>query len=635
MSSTSTSAFGRLGLATVAGIFVVLVVVTNSTLTGMRLDLTENRLYTLADGTQNILESIPETVNLYLFYSDKATGDLPYLRTYSARVRELLEEFAERADGRLAVHVLDPVPFSEEEDRAAGFGLQAISLGNSVDPVYFGLAGTNSVGDEEIIGFLDPSKEAFLEYDVAKLVHTLSAPDKPVVGLLSSLPMETGFDPQTQQMRQPWIVMSQIQQLFEVRSLTPDMTVVDDDIEVLMVVHPKSLSSEATYAIDQFVLGGGKLLLFVDPFSETDMPAPDPGNPAAAMMASRASALPDLLSAWGLEIPDGLAVGDEQFALTVGGAGQRPLRHIGLIGLSADVMDDDDVVTAGLDTVNFGYPGHIVVSDEASATVTPLVTTSQFAGTLDTARLAFLSSPDMLRDGFSVAGSAFVVAARISGELGTAFPGGAPVAVPDAAPPASDSGADSTSAGDGHLSSGTANIVLVADTDLLTDRLWAQAQNFFGQRIVTAFASNGDFVINALDNLAGSNDLISIRAGATYTRPFDRVQDLRREAENQFRDTEQQLQQQLRETETKLGELQANREDASAMILTAEQEAELDRFSAERLKIRQELRQVQRSLDQNIEGLGTLLKVMNIALVPLLVFLLSMVLLMTDRRRGS
>ncbi len=177
--------------------------------------------------------------------------------------------------------------------------------------------------------------------------------------------------------------------------------------------------------------------------------------------------------------------------------------------------------------------------------------------------------------------------------------------------------------------------MLVADTDILTDRLWAQAQSFFGQQLVTAFASNGDFVINALDNLIGSNDLISIRAGATYTRPFDRVQELRREAENRFRETEQRLQRELQETEAKLGELQANREDASAMILTPEQEAELDRFSEERLRIRQELRQVQRSLDQNIENLGTLLKVINIALVPLLIFLVSIVLLVTGRRRSA
>ncbi len=181
----------------------------------------------------------PEPINLYFFYSDRATGDVPQLRTYAGRVEETLREFAQYADGNLNLTVIDPLPFSEDEDRAAAFGLQAINLGNTPDPIYFGIAGTNSIGDNEIITFLDPSKESFLEYDLAKLVHTLSNPKKSVIGLLSGLPITAGFDPQTQQMRPPWVIAEQMQQLFELRTLPNELATVDEDVDVLMLVHPE------------------------------------------------------------------------------------------------------------------------------------------------------------------------------------------------------------------------------------------------------------------------------------------------------------------------------------------------------------------------------------------------------------
>ncbi len=613
---------GRFSLLLLAAVFLLAVTVVNLSLRGLRLDLTENRLYTLSEGSHAVLAKIDEPINIYFFFSDKATSGIPALRSYAERVRELLREFAQQAGGKLIVAEIDPVPFSEEEDRAAAFGLQPMTIGGVGDPIYFGIAGTNSVGDEQVIPLLDPSKEAFLEYDLAKLIYTLANPDRPVIGLLSGIQMTAGFDPTTRQMSEPWIITTQIQQLFELRTLPTDLESVDEDVDVLMIVHPKALGDRALYAIDQFIMRGGRALLFVDPYSEADRTAPPvPGMPAAG----GSSDLNRILGAWGITIDPETVIGDDRYALAVTGFGNRPVRYLPLFGVDRAGLDPQDVITAGLRNINFGFPGYIEVADDAAAEITPLVRSSDLAGPIPGASLTFLQDPDALRDSFAPTGKRYILAARIQGELPSAFPEGPPP-LPDSEP---------ADVGTGHLASsrGPVNLVLVADTDLLTDRLWAQVQSIFGQRLTTAFASNADFVINALDNLSGSSELISIRGRATYTRPFTRVEDLRREAEARFRATEQALQQQLQDLETRLTELQASREDGGSMLLSPEQQAELERFQAERLRIRKELRQVRRELDQSIEELGTWLKIINIGLMPLLTALLGILVLAVRRRQ--
>ncbi len=615
--------YGRIGLGALALVFIAGVSLSNTVLRGFRADLTENDLYTLSAGTVRIVGGIAEPLNLYLFFSDRATASVPYLRTYAARVREMLEDFAARSGGKLRLTVIDPLPFSEGEDRATEFGLQPIRLGNSIEPIYFGVAGSNSVGDDEIIPFLDPAREAFLEYELAKLVYTLANPRKPVIGLLSSLPMTAGFDPLNPQASQPWVITRQIRQFFEVRSLDAAIERIDDDIRVLVLVHPRGLPDTALYAIDQFVLGGGRLLAFIDPHAEMD--PGDPANPAA-QFGGKASQLDRLLEAWGVRIDTANAVIDDRYALTVSGGDGLPLRHLGVIGLDDQAMDPDDVITAGLGMVNMAFPGHITRTTAAGPEFAPLIRSSGSAALIGTERLLFAADPAGLREGFAPAGEPFVLAARLGGTPQSAFPGGLP------APPGSQDDAPA-----GHLAEARApvNIVLVADSDMLSDRLWVQSRDFFGQRVDTAFANNGDFVINALDNLLGSSDLISIRSRATFSRPFHRVEDLRRRAEARFLVTEQRLQEELQETDNRLAELQANRTDRGGAILTAEQQTEIARFQARRLELRRELRQVQRGLDESIERLGMRLKLINIGGVPLLIVLGGLVALWQRRRRAA
>lgn len=620
-------AFAALAILAVG--LVAAVVVSNTLLQGVRIDLTENNLYTISEGTENILESIEEPINLYFFFSDVGTADVAGLRTYANRVREMLTEFEAAAGGQLVVTEIDPQPFSEEEDRASQYGLQAVTLGPLSESIYFGLAGTNSVGDEETIAFFQPDKESFLEYDLAKLISALATPKKTTVGLVAGVSMTVGFDPQTQQMREPWVVTEQARQLFELRTLAAGFDRVEEDVDILWVVQPKALPPASVYAIDQFVLAGGKAIIFVDPLAEIDAAA-QPGMPPGMAMA-QGSDIPELFEAWGLEFSANEVVADDRYALTVRAGDGRPVRHLGLIGIDAEAFDTEDVITATLSNMNFGVTGHFTTADDSPLTLEPLVTSSSEAALLPADRFRFLADPGTLADEFEPTGKRYVLAARASGELQTAFPDGPPPVEP------TDDGVPTAPRAE-HLAASTApaNLILVGDVDVLSDRLWVQVQNFFGQRIPTAFANNGDFAINALENFSGSADLIRIRSRATAARPFTTVEALRREADAQFRTTEQQLQAELSDTEARLEELQSARaDDATALFLSAEQQAELDRFIDRRTEIRQELRAVQRNLNRDIENLGTRLKVMNIGLMPLLVIIAGVVILLGRRSRAS
>jgi ABC-type uncharacterized transport system involved in gliding motility auxiliary subunit len=593
-------------LAVLALLFVAAIVLGNNLVRGARLDLTERGLYTLSDGTRQVLGDVDEPLNLYFFFSDHTTQELPQLqplRVYSQRVRELLEEMAAESNGKIKLSVIDPLPFSEEEDRASSFGLQALPLGTTGETLFFGLAGTNSTDGQMVIPFFQPDKESFLEYDVTKLVHSLVTTTKPVVGLLSSLDMGPGFDPATRQMKQGTAIYSSLQELFDVRVLNAEATSkIDAEIKTLLLVHPKVLSDELQYAIDQFVLRGGNLLVFVDPNAEIDTSGNDPNNPSAAMFANKSSDLAKLFGAWGVEYDPSKVLLDGRYALTVGSPSGQPVRHLAILGLSKGAMNQDDIVTAQLGSVNVQTAGAFRSKKDAPMTLEPLLQSSGEATLVDVERIKFTPDPAMLFHEFQPSSEHYVVAGRLKGKPKTAFP--------------ERSGAE-------HLAEAKndVNVVVVADTDVISDRLWVQVQPFLGQTIMNAFANNGDFVVNAVDNLTGSSALISVRGRATSARPFKTVEDLRRAADDRFRRKEQELNQELAETERKLNELQRGKSDESSLILSPEQRAELDRFQKEKVRIRKELRQVRRQLDADIESLGTRLKLLNVVAVPLLLTL--------------
>lgn len=605
--------YSSAGLLLIALAFLAFNMVSGLALTNARLDLTEQKLYTISDGTRQILGELDEPINLYFFYSDKSAKDLVVLRNYARRVEEMLKAYAQAADGKIKLHIVDPEPFSEDEDKAAEFGLQAVPAQQGGDAIYFGLAGTNSVDDHQVIPFFPLDQEEFLEYEVSRLVQSLAHPQRPVVGVLSGLPLNGGFDMQTQQPSSPWMVMEEIRQLFQIESLKPDVDQIPDKVSVLLLVHPKNLSEQTQYAIDQFVLRGGKLLAFVDPWSEADHAMPMPGEMGGE---GKSSDLPALFKAWGFEMLPGKVLGDGAYAMSVSmGQGERPARHPAWLTLPRQALDPSDVATANLETLTVATAGILRPLEGAKTHFVPLIHSSEYAMPFDAQRFAMLRNPQELMGELNPSGDRYTVAARISGPAQSAFPDGI------------------EGRKDGLKSADNINVIVVADTDMLTDRMWVQVQDFFGQRVPQPWADNSAFAINALDNLSGSEALISVRSRGRFTRPFTVVEDLQRQAEARFREQEQALKQRLSETEEKLASLQ-NQDPAKALELTPEQQATLQQFMQEKLRIRKELREVNYQLNADIEKLGRTLKFINIALVPL-VLTLGVLLLWAWRRRRA
>ncbi len=603
--------YSSTSLALLALMFLAVTMLSGAFLTSFRLDLTENRLYTLSPGTINLLASIEEPITLEFYFSEEASRDLPMVRNFSRRIQELLDEMAQRADGGLEVRRIDPRPFSEQEDRAALLGLEGVPVGPGQESLYLGIVGSNRVDGREVLPFISPAREAFLEYELARMIYILSQPERPRVGLLSDLPLRGEMDFRTGQPGEPWAVYEEIDELFELEWIEPDATDLSDNIDLLILVHPRQLSETLLAAVEDFALSGGRLLAFLDPFAETD-PGPDPGDPTGAQTADMYSTLEPLLSAWGVNFsPDDFIV-DQGLALQVNlQQGQPPVRHPAILGLTPSVMDSEDVITADLEAINMASVGWFELTEGSPLTMEPLLTSSRSAGPLPTERLRFLDDPASLADEFGPTGDHFVLAGRVSGEVEAVL--------------AENNG--------GSPRRGRIDAILVGDADFLADRYWVQRQRFFGQTLLEPFANNADFVINAIDNLLGNADLISIRTRATSNRPFELVEDLRRSAEQSLRATERRLESELAEAEQRINELQQARPDADLSVLTDEQQAEIDRFIARRLEIRQQLRQVRRDLDRDIEALGTRIKIVNIVLMPLLVT--AFALYMAWRRRRA
>jgi ABC-type uncharacterized transport system involved in gliding motility auxiliary subunit len=599
-------------------LFLAFNILIGAGLKSMRVDLTQSGLYTLSKGTLNLLADLKEPIKLRLYFSKKLAPDASGLIAYEQRVQELLEQYVARAHGKLSLEVIDPQPYTDDEDKAAGYGLQGVPVTSGGEMLYFGLAGTNSTDQEESIPFFQESKEDALEYDVTRLVYTLSSSKKRVVGLLTKLPMEGNpmarfTNPEAES--QPWSIVEGMRQTFDVRTVSPTADKIDKDIDVLMVAHPQGLSPQTLFAVDQYVLGGGKVLAFVDPYCEAQDVRSDPSNPMAAMMANRASDLGPLLGAWGLESqPDDLA-GDRENAMRVN-AGSIPADYILYLGLRGDrgAFDKEDFVTSKLELVNLATPGVLKRKEGAPTTVTPLIQTSSQSMLVPRSKIMFRPDPNELLESFVSGGQPLMIAARISGPAKTAYPEGKPKAdKPE------DGGEKKDEAPAESLKEAKEiNVIVVADCDMLADRMWTRTQNFFGQHISVPMANNADFVINALDNLSGSNDLISLRSRGRFNRPFDRVAAIRRDADKEFGQKVKELEAKLKDADARINELQGQKDNPASLTFSPEQQKEYERFKKERDKARKELRSIKHSRDRDIESLGSVLKFADTLLIPIL-----------------
>jgi ABC-type uncharacterized transport system involved in gliding motility auxiliary subunit len=620
------------GIVIILVLFLAVNIGANAALRSVRLDLTEGKLYTLSSGTKNILKSLEEPVTLRFYLSQKLANSMPGINSYAVRVRELLEEYQREADGKVKLYILDPEPFSEEEDRAVGFGLQGIPVNGGNATFYFGLAGTNSVDDEQLIPFFQPDREEFLEYDITRMIYQLAHPEPVTVGLITSLPMQG--DPGKAFFGQsggsePWVIVEQIEQLFSVRVLEPPLERIADDISVLMIVHPKGLSDQDLYAIDQYVVKGGRALVFIDPYSESEQPAVDDSNPFAAMQAPRNSEFDRLLDAWGVEMATDQVVGDMLNAKKVRAQrGQRlsVVKYPVWMDLDRENFNEEDIVTSELKSIAVASIGILQKKSGSDINLVPLLHSSEQSMQISTRRLGRFADPEELVRNFRPDNKQYVMAARLSGRIRSAFQDGRPAG-------------DTTDAtADGHVaeSAEPINMIIVADTDMLADRFWVQKQDFFGQRLAIPIAANASFVTNALENLSGSNDLISVRNKGEFSRPFTKVEEIQEEAEKKFREKEKALQDRLRETEEKIRQLQNKKQGDTAFMLSAQQQREINNFRQEKIKIRKELRNVQHELQKDIERLERRMKFFNIGLAPLLVAIGGIIVsLYRSRRRRS
>ena len=626
MSGRRLSVWGLVAVTVV--LFLAINVLSQTVFRSLRLDLTENRLYTLSDGTHQVLAELTEPLTVRFFYSASLAADLPSIRQYAQRVQELLETYAAKADGAITLEVIDPAPFSDTEDEAVGFGLQGAPINEAGDRLYFGMAATNTTDDIEVIGFFQEQRETLLEYDLTRAFYNLGNPKRRVVGVISTLPINGGYDPQRGP-TEPWVVMSQIGQLFDVRDLGIEIAVIPADVDVLMVVHPKDLVPPTRYAIDQFVLGGGKAMVFVDPFSEIAASVPDPENPARL----HNSWLPELFKSWGVELAPGLFVGDRQTARKVrAGTRDQPqaVDYLAWLALKSGNFNSDEVVTGQLGVVNVATVGALSPTEDATTEFIPLMTSTTEANLIQRMLVQFMPNPQQLLADFEASGETYVMAARLTGPVSTAFPDGQPLA--DGAAPLPEEGEDGYVA---QLTESTApvQLILVADSDLLADRQWVQVQQFLNQTVAMPLADNGPFVVNAIDVLAGSDALIGLRSRGTSERPFEVVLDLQRRAEDRFRETEEVLQARVTEVEERLAEIQTTEGGGGALVLSAEQQDAMTVFRDELIDTRKQLRDVQLALRQDIERLGTMLKFLNIALVPLLIGVIAVVVSIARRQR--
>jgi ABC-type uncharacterized transport system involved in gliding motility auxiliary subunit len=622
-------------------LFVAVNLVSNQWLRGARLDLTASGTYTVSAGTRATLAKLQEPVTLRFFFSREASTGYPTVASYGARVRDLLHEYANIGGGKIILEEVDPVSFTPAEDQAVEAGLTGAPTPQG-DTVYFGLAGTNTFNGREVIPFFDSDREEYLEYDLTSLIYKLSMAKKPKLGVLSTLPLESGTGGMLAQLQgnaQPLAIYEQLRQSFDVQMLPPDSDRIPADVSTLLVAHPAGFSDRTVYAIDQFVLRGGRAIILVDPLSELagQMGQGLGGQPGPDVTSN----LAPLFRSWGVEFDPTKVVGDAELAQRVryGAGGAQTLEYIVWLKLGAANLNREDPVTGDLNTINVASAGALKPAPNATTKFTPLMTSSATAALLDAAQVRSTQNPADLLRGFEAQGGSFTLGARLSGPARTAFPQGAPPAAPpapNATPPAAPPAALPAPIAQAQ----NINVLVVADTDLLDDRFWVEPQNLLGQRVFVPIAENGAFLVNAVENMMGSSDLISLRTRAPAQRSFTRVDEIRRQADMRFLAEEQQLQQKITQTETQLRALQGQNAQtqpgqpaAQQDVLSPEQQQTVERFRRDLVAARGSLRQVQANLRRDVDRLGSVLAFVNIAVVPILIALVAILLAFLRRRR--
>ncbi|MBI3417162.1 MAG: Gldg family protein [Verrucomicrobia bacterium] len=616
-----------------------LVVVAVNVISGVmkaRVDLTAGRIFTLSAGTKAILAKLDTPVEVRFYYSKNENAMPEQFKNYAQRVEDLLSEFRQAAKGKIEIKKFNPEPDSDAEDSANLDGVQGQQFGIVGDKIYLGIA-ISMLDSKVALPFLSPDREKLLEYDLARAVSRVANPKKPVVGVMSPLQIFGQMNPMMMRMGQggktdPWVFISELKNDFDVKQIQMDVDKIDDDVEVLLVVHPKAISDKAQYAIDQFVLRGGKLAAFLDPHCVIDTPNMPGMNQLQQMTAEKSSSLPKLLKAWGLEFDVAKVAADMTFVTRINRGG-KPDAAPSVLSLTSEGINTNDVVTSQIDHLLLPFGGAFSGTPAEGLKQTVLLKTTKASQLVEAAMSEYMG--EQVSKDFASTGKELPLAVRLTGKFKTAFPDGKPTDVPkpgDDKDKKTDKPADTASLKE---SAKDGVVILVGDADMLYDQFSVRVQDFFGQKIVSYMNGNISMVQNMVEQLSGDSNLIAVRSRATMSRPFTVVQKMKAQAEDRYRAKLKDLEKSLQETQTKLGELQKNKDTGQRFIMSPEQQAEVKNFQKRQAEVKQELKLVRRSLNRDIDSLETRLKWLNIAGMPLLVTISGISLAVVKRKKTA
>jgi len=635
MNASDRGKLAVLGLVLATVLFVSINITSNNFFRALQVDLTEGNLFTLSGETSKVLTEIDEPIIMRLYFSKVMGEQSPVHLTYFDRVRELLEQYVKLANGKLRLQVFNPEPFSDDEDSAVSFGLSGLPINQQGDLGYFGLAGTNSTDDNEVIPFLTPERETFLEYDLTKMVKALATPEKQTVGVMSTLLVNGGYIP-NQGQRPRWSVIDQINEFFSIQPVPVDTKEIFEEVGTLMVIHPKRFPLSTLYAIDQFVMKGGRVMVFVDPNAEVD-------GPGGGMRPNEHSDFERIFKKWGVQLRKDKVAGDLGTARRVNvrqGDRLAVADYVAWLALRPGNFDRKNAVMGDLQVVNVASAGILDPIEGAKTTVTPLMRTGMRSMEIEATKVRLRPDVVGLFREFKPSGQPFTIAASITGKVKSAFPDGPPSPVKGSSDEETKKNQEAfEKAQKDHLTESLSDIhaIVVADVDMLHETLWAERQDMMGKPLLVPFANNADFVVNSLEHLMGGASLAELRGRSISNRPFHLVRDIRQDAERQYRQKEQELKKKLEDVRGKLNRLISREAQAEAqggeVILKPEEKKAIDNFRREMISIRKELRGVQFDLRKDIDNLDAWLKFINIAAIPLLLGLGTLVFAVGRRLR--
>lgn len=611
ISDLDRSTLGILGLVLAVILFFSVNIIAAFTLKNYRTDLTQAKLYSLSDGSKQAIAQIKEPITIRFYLSGKLAKVSQIHASYAIRVIELLEQYAAASDGKIKLEIIDPEPFSKNEDEALTYGIKGIPVGNSSEYVYIGMTISNASDRRRVISLLDPSRERFLEYDITKYLTDLTRSKRPSVGIISTLPIDGRGEPHLAypKYHPRWTIMKQIREIFDVRFISRQTLDIPPDIDVLMLVNPKKFNEETLYAIDQHVMRGGNLIVLIDPFSEVEV----------ALGEVPYTIRPDLdrlFKTWGVSFDPVKFVADMELARTASHTEDEKsmqLKFPPWIGLNEHYLSPEDPITGTLSSVNLAYAGHFNITKEIEdLTATPLMFSSKESQLLNNTQ-GLSPDPAAMQRLFRAGGRNYILGLRLKGTPESAF---------DKAPTRN----FLKQRPEAHIEKAVrpVNIILIADSDFLADKYWTNKSKLLGVEQTYPFAGNGDLIVNALDNLSGAASLIDLRSKADWRRPFTVLEEMALKANRQYREQETKLYTELTAAQERLQKLTETSSMKNQELLTREDMAEIQMLQERVIALRSALRSVQNILTSNITALQSFLIMLNVAFVPGLLVIIAL-----------